>query len=125
MIPRTPDPGRSTSWLFAIAAVAVLAAACGSRPIIDTKNVDMVQYEKDLADCEEIAEQVEAGTITAKSTGFGAGVGGAYGAIDGDVGESAAKGAVAGAAGGLLKADNEKSRVVKNCLRHRGYAVLN
>ena len=62
---------------------------------------------------------------TLKSTAFDAGVGGAYGAIDGDIGTSAAHGAVAGAAGGILKSDNEKSRVVKNCLRHRGYAVLN
>jgi hypothetical protein len=104
---------------------ALFVAACASKPIIDTYNVDMVQYEKDLADCEHIAEQVESGKITAKSAAFGAGVGAAYGVIDGDVGGSAATGAVAGGAGGLLKQDNEKARVAKNCLRHRGYAVLN
>jgi outer membrane lipoprotein SlyB len=119
--------GKSRHLFLLIAALvfAVLATACGSKPVIDTKNVDMAQYEKDLADCEHIAEQVASGEITLKSTAFGAGVGGAYGAIDGDVGKSAARGAVAGAAGGILKSDNEKSRVVKNCLRHRGYAVLN
>jgi len=31
----------------------------------------------------------------------------------------------AGGAGGLLKSDNEKAKVTKNCLRYRGYAVLN
>ena len=55
----------------------------------------------------------------------GAGVGAAYGVVDGDIGNAAATGAIAGGAGGLLKSDNEKARVTKNCLRHRGYAVLN
>ena len=108
-----------------IAFCVLLISACASRPIIDTQNVDMVQYEKDLENCEEVAEQVAAGEITLSSTAFGAGVGAAYGAIDGDVGRSAGRGAVAGASAGLLKQDNEKSRVTKNCLRHRGYAVLN
>ena len=103
----------------------VVTAACATKPIIDTYNVDMVQYEKDLAQCEQVAEQVATGTLTAKSAAFGAGVGAAYGVIDGDVGSSAATGAVAGGSGGLLKADNEKARVTKNCLRYRGYAVLN
>jgi outer membrane murein-binding lipoprotein Lpp len=110
--------------LVILFAVTVLSG-CASKPIIDSYNVDMVQYEKDLADCEEIAEQVEAGKMTASSAAFGAGVGAAYGAISGDVGQSAATGAVAGGSGGILKSDNEKAKVTKNCLRHRGYAVLN
>ena len=104
---------------------AVLLSACASKPIIDTQNVDMVQYGKDLADCEHIAEQVATGEITAKSAAFGAGVGAAYGVIGRGVGTGAATGAVTGGAGGLLKSDNEKAKVTKNCLRHRGYAVLN
>lgn len=111
--------------LTAIMTVAALTAACASKPIIDYHNVDMTQYEKDLADCEEVAEQVASGEITAKSTAFGAGVGAAYGAIWGDVGRSTASGAVTGGSGGLLKQDDEKARVTKNCLRYRGYAVLN
>jgi hypothetical protein len=99
--------------------------SCASKPIVDTYNVDMVQYEKDLAQCEEIAEQVASGEITAKSAAFGAGVGAAYGVVGGDVGNAAAAGGISGAAGGMLKSDNEKARVTKNCLRHRGYAVLN
>ena len=104
---------------------ALLLSSCASKPIVDTYNVDMVQYEKDLAQCEEIAEQVASGEITAKSAAFGAGVGAAYGVVGGDVGNAAAAGAISGGAGGLLKSDNEKARVTKNCLRHRGYAVLN
>jgi hypothetical protein len=52
-------------------------------------------------------------------------VGAAQGAIWGDAGRSAASGAVYGGAGGLYAADNETARVIKNCLRHRGYVVLN
>ncbi|MBT8048562.1 MAG: glycine zipper family protein [Xanthomonadales bacterium] len=107
------------------AAVCALAAGCASKPIVDTYNTDMVQYEKDLAQCEQIAEQVATGEITAKSAAFGAGVGAAYGVIGGDIGAAAATGAVSGGAGGLLKSDNEKAKVTKNCLRYRGYAVLN
>jgi outer membrane lipoprotein SlyB len=116
---------RNPVFLVAAIIASAFLTACASKPIIDTYNVDMVQYEKDLADCEEVARQVEAGKMTAGSAAFGAGVGAAYGVIDGDVGHSAATGAVAGAAGGMLRSDNEKSRVTKNCLRHRGYAVLN
>ena len=116
---------RKLKYCFTGVSAAFLMAACASKPIVDTHNVDMVQYQKDLADCELIAEQVETGKITGKSTAFGAGVGEAYGVIGGDVGNAAATGAVTGGAGGLLKTDNEKARVTKNCLRYRGYAVLN
>lgn len=110
---------------FSALAVLSLLTACASKPIVDTYNVDMVQYENDLADCEYVAEQVEAGKMTANSAAFGAGVGAAYGVIGGDIGTAAATGAVTGGAGGLLKSDNEKARVTKNCLRYRGYRVLN
>lgn len=116
---------RKQVYRLVILFAVIILSGCASKPIIDSYNVDMVQYEKDLADCEEIAEQVEAGKMTASSAAFGAGVGAAYGAISGDVGQSAATGAVAGGSGGILKSDNEKAKVTKNCLRHRGYAVLN
>jgi hypothetical protein len=121
MLSKTWPIGTALGLIF----IVFVLGACASKPIVDTYNVDMVQYEKDLADCERIAEQVETGKITAKSAAFGAGVGAAYGVIDGDIGRDAATGAVAGGSGGLLKADNEKARVTKNCLRNRGYAVLN
>jgi hypothetical protein len=116
---------RSLNLLFNALIVAVLISACASKPIVDTYNTDMVQYQKDLADCEHVADQVESGKITGKSAAFGAGAGAAYGVIGGDIGAATATGAVTGGAGGLLKSDNEKAKVTKNCLRHRGYAVLN
>jgi outer membrane lipoprotein SlyB len=106
-------------------AATLTLMACASKPIVDTYNIDMVQYEKDLAQCEEVAEQVASGEITASSAAFGAGVGTAYGVVGGNVGSAAATGAISGGAGGLLKSDNETAKVTKNCLRYRGYAVLN
>jgi hypothetical protein len=41
------------------------------------------------------------------------------------VAENAAGGAVIGAAGKAGDAEQEKSQVVKNCMRGRGYRVLN
>ena len=105
--------------------LVLLTAACASKPIIDTYNVNMAQYEKDLADCEQVAEQVATGQITAQSAAFGATVGAANGLLWGDVGYGAANGAIIGGAGGLLRSGDEKSMVTKNCLRHRGYVVLN
>jgi outer membrane lipoprotein SlyB len=105
---------------------ASLCISCASKkPIIDTANVDMDQYEQDLADCEQIATQVDTGGAAVKSAAAGAAVGAALGAVWGDVGPSAAGGAVSGGAGGLLSADEETARVIKNCMRNRGYAVLN
>jgi hypothetical protein len=105
---------------------ALMCIGCASKkPIIDTANVDMDQYERDLVDCEQIATQVDTGGTAVKSAAAGAAVGAALGAVWGDVGTSAAGGAVSGGAGGLLSADEEKARVIKNCMRNRGYAVLN
>jgi hypothetical protein len=113
-------------------AVSLLLPACASKPIIDTKGVDLVQYQEDLQDCAIIAEQVDTGKTVAKSAGAGAAVGAAFGVvtsvITGDssaIGYTAAYGAVGGGTSGAFKADDEKAMVVRNCLRNRGYVVLN
>lgn len=111
---------------------ALVLPACASKPIIDSQGVDMVQYQADLEDCVLVAEQVQTGNTIARSAGAGAAVGAAFGVvtsvITGDasaIGYSAAYGGVGGGASGALKADDEKAQVIKNCLRNRGYAVLN
>ncbi len=106
--------------------LATGCAAHSSKPIIDPQGVDMEQYEADISDCEEIATQVDqkAGEGAAR----GALVGGLIGAVIGDsesVLTSAGIGAVAGGASGAARTDKEKSQVVKNCLRNRGYEILN
>jgi len=115
-----------------IACICLVPAACASKPIIDSKGVDMVQYQADLQDCVQIAEQVETGKQIAKSSGAGAAVGAAVGVVTSvitgdasDIAYSAAYGAVGGGSTGAFRADEEKATVIKNCLRNRGYSVLN
>jgi len=94
--------------------------------IIDPAGVDMALYERDLGDCQKIASQVRrkgAGGAVA-----GAIVGGALGNIGGRQGgtERGAKaGAVIGGARGAGATRREMVRVLKNCVRNRGYTVLN
>jgi len=96
--------------------------------VIDKQGVDVSKYEQDLAECRGYAEEVETGSATAKGAVGGAVVGGAVGAILGGR-RSAEKlggvGAVTGAAGAGSSASRGKNQVVKNCLRGRGYKVLN
>ena len=112
---------------FMTIAAALLLAACSSAPgpIIDTKGVNMAHYKADLQDCEGYAEQVHIERGVAKGAVAGGAVGAATGAVVGDTAKGAGVGAIAGAAKSAQLGDREKSRVVKNCLRGRGYRVLN
>jgi len=116
--------------LFGLLTTSIMFGACASKPgsdiIIDPAYVDRAQYDQDLAECVRLSEQVrqKAGRRAAK----GAVVGGLIGAILG--GKRAAEkgagvGAVSGGARGAAATEREKKRVIKNCLRHRGYTVLN
>lgn len=112
-----------------LALISVFAVSgCASKPIIDTAGVDMQQYQADLADCEQVANQVPTDEMVVASAGFGAFIGALFGLVTGDasaVAYGAGWGAVSGASSGGLNADQEKSTVTKNCLYNRGYAVLN
>lgn len=109
-----------------VAVVAVLAACSGaSGPIIDTKGVDLAQYERDKAECEAYATQVSTGQAVGRGAAGGAAVGAAIGAITGSAGRGAGIGAVTGGAESARISDRERANVVSNCLRGRGYRVLN
>jgi uncharacterized protein YcfJ len=112
-----------------IALAALFLAGCSSqRIIIDRQGVDMSMYDRDLAECRRYAAEVPAGEEVAKGAVGGAVIGGVLGAIVGDsrtASRVAGAGAVTGGVRGGSKAGNEKDRVVKNCLRNRGYQVLN
>jgi hypothetical protein len=129
---------------FAFAAAAGLSAAmgfgCATQPeqvpgaggiLIDTYGVNMRQYQLDLADCKGIstaARRDEGRRGIARAAG-GALLGGALGAIIGDTSSAAVAGAGAGAVlggvSGVTSANVEADRVARNCLRGRGYRVLN
>ena len=118
-----------------ILVLSVWVTGCaGSRPfvdepIIDRKGVDMSRYYADKAECEAYADEVRTGQKVARGAVGGAVVGGAIGAIIDREPNSAERGAGVGAVtGGVRGAQEgvrETGRVVKQCLRGRGYRVLN
>jgi len=113
--------------IFSVVLCMVAACTTTSEIIIDEKGVNMSGYEDDLADCKGYAQQVAVGEKTAKGAASGGAIGGAVGAVSShhDAGEGAAIGAITGGARGLNAGERDKVRVVKNCLRGRGYRVLN
>jgi len=114
----------------ALLVTSLLLGACASKPrvIVDTKGHDPQQYQTDLADCTAYGEQVDSGNEAAKGAVAGAVIGGLLGAALGNsdtAGTFAGAGAVAGGAGNASDAELTKDKVVKNCMRGRGYRVLN
>lgn len=102
-------------------------AGCANDPIVDMRGVDPARLDQDLAECRAYAAQVNTPAEAAKHGGIGAAVGGAIGAIIGDsgtAGKGAGIGAVSGATKGAGRAEQRKERVVRNCLKGRGYKVL-
>jgi uncharacterized protein YcfJ len=108
-------------------ALLALISACTTTDeiIIDTKGVDMARYEQDLAECRAYSREVQTGKKVATGAASGAVVGGLIGAITGDAGKAAGVGAVGGGAKGASEGAEDEVRVVKNCLRGRGYRLLN
>ena len=119
----------SYRYLIPALAVSMLVSQAGCvshpEPIIDTRGVNMAHYESDLADCQSYADQVRIEKGVAKGTVAGGAVGGATGAVLGNASEGAGVGAITGAARSAQIGEREKSQVLKNCLRGRGYRVLN
>lgn len=121
--------------LLVLASVLVLGGCSrtpssgdGSGIIIDRQGVDMSRYYADLHDCQQYAAEVPVAQRSATSAVGGAVVGGVIGAVVGDsdtAKRGAGVGAVTGAVGGASSGSRERQQVVKNCLRGRGYRVLN
>jgi len=86
----------------------------------------MNQYQVDLAECQDYSGQIDPATGVAKGAAGGAATGGAIGAITGgNFAKGAGVGAVVGVAKSGVRAADDKEGVVKQCLRGRGYKVLN
>lgn len=111
-----------------VAVVAgVWLVGCANDPIVDRHGVSEAQYQADLAECRNYAEQVNTAGETAKHGAVGAAIGTAVGAIIGD--SSTAErglglGAVSGGTKGFGKAERRKERVLYRCMENRGYRVL-
>ena len=116
---------RKHSLLISMVTLVLGACAAHPDPIVDMKGVDPERFARDRAECEEYTEQILVSEGVAKGSGVGAAVGAVAGAINGDVGRGAANGALYGGTRSGLDADRDKQQVFKNCLRGRGYRVLN
>lgn len=112
----------------------LLAAGCTTRyePVIDTQYVDPRGYQADLADCRKFAEHVNPAEDAAIHGAIGAAIGAAtfaaIGAVVGIPGTGAAIGAISGGSSGATRGAyssvEKKHRIVRNCLKGRGYSVL-
>ena len=113
--------------LLAALSVAVISSGCASkgaahRPVVT--NDDLINYESDLARCQEQAKNYQSedqlkGGVLGALTGALAGIGeGTEETIAG-----AAIGAVIGAAGGSFKTKTKQREIVVECMRNLGYNV--
>ena len=120
---------------LAVAMATLAGCAQTYQPVVDTKGHDSARYQQDLYECRQYAEEVSpAGQAAVGGLGGAAG-GAALGAITGalvggvSAGEGAAFGAATGGAvgvgAGAYRGIDEQQRVIDNCLRGRGYNVLN
>ena len=125
-----------------IIAAGAIASGAHANVVVDMSQVaDYTQYQTDLQQCEGLAVQNQPDAPQRESVAGtavkGAAVGAAAGAVSGGSGSKAAKkGAGAGvilAAGrnsrerreASANATAQKDQIVKNCMRGRGYNVLN
>ena len=107
--------------------MSLVVTGCANDPIIDHRGVNEAAYQRDFAECQSYAREVDTVSETIKDGAIGAAVGGAVGAILGDGHDArrgAGVGAVAGGGKGLTKAEQRKERVLYRCLQGRGYKIL-
>lgn len=114
---------------LAVALTVAMVAGCAAHPdpIIDTKGVDPDRLAQDWDECEVYTEEIIIAQGVAKGAAGGAAVGAATGAVSNrrEVDEAAGLGAIYGGTRSGLDADRQKQQVFKNCMRGRGYRVLN
>jgi len=128
---------RFVAFAAAIGLSAAVLSGCTatSQPIVDTKGVDSNTYAKDNSECQNYADQANVAGDAAIGAVGGAAGGAALGAITGAIlpGASAGTGAALGAAtggvlglgGGAYSGIEQKREIFRNCMRNRGYSVLN
>ena len=119
---------------FVIVLTAAVIAGCADtyHPIVDRQGVDQSAYQRDLADCREYARHVDPTGDAAKGGliggAIGAAAGAVVGALTGGVGRGAAIGAAGGGTAGVLRGGlrgvERQKRVIRRCMRGRGYRVL-
>lgn len=110
------------------ACIAALAGCAGYQPVVDMRGADPSRYRSDLAECQQYAQQRDPAAQAAVGAAAGAVFGALLAAAAGsryDRGAMARVGAVSGAAGGASHGAQSQVDIIRNCLRGRGYSVLN
>ncbi|MCP5365240.1 MAG: glycine zipper family protein [Hyphomicrobiales bacterium] len=123
---------KTGSALIVGLAIGLAGCAGSYEPVVDLKGVDHIEYQSDLEECRAYAENVDVGSNAATGGAVGAGVGAAAGAAVGAITGAPGRGAAIGAAGGgtsglfggLFRGTSKEKRIIRNCLRGRGYRVL-
>ena len=122
---------RRTVALVVLPSVVLMLAGCGAhRPVIDPKtSAHPERYETDLSECQQLAEQAPgAGSGAAGGAAIGAAIGAGVAVASGhkaSAGQAAGGAAVLGGAKGAGSGTQERRHMVSNCMKGRGYAVLN
>jgi outer membrane lipoprotein SlyB len=114
----------------AILAIALCLSACAGigadyRPVVDMSGHTQAAYDRDVAACQQTAAAVRNNTRAVEDAGMGVAGGSALGFNDGGIGGDPLL--AAGAGGGGYEeaaAENHEQRIVKNCMRARGYTIL-
>jgi hypothetical protein len=119
-----------------LAILLGLSACAGSgadyRPVVDMSGHTPVAYDRDAAACQQTARAARNDSNIAEDAGLGAAGGAGVGVVAGAIGGAPLLGAGVGALAGLVggggyeeaKTENREERIVKNCLRARGYTIL-
>jgi uncharacterized protein YcfJ len=139
-MPAAPLARSWTSVAQAAAGMLVMAFCVGAcadagadyRPVVDLRGHTETAYDRDLAACQQTARSVRNDTKELEGAGIGAAAGGAGGAVLGAIGGNPLLGAGVGAVAGLVgtggyeEATTEKreEKIVRNCMRDRGYSIL-
>ncbi len=129
---RRMSAARTTAAMLATALWVGACAGADYRPVVDMRGHSEAQYDRDLGECQQTARTTRNNTKEAENAGIGAAAGGAGGAVLGAIGGNPLLGAGVGALAGLVgtggyeEATTEKreEKIVKNCMRDRGYSIL-
>lgn len=109
----------------ALILVLLLSGCATYRPIVDNRGVDNVAYEADLRECQAYADQVSPAGHAVAGAAIGGGLSFLLALITrDDRGMAAGVGATIGAAGGAANGAESQINVIRNCMRGRGYKVL-
>ncbi len=111
--------------IFMILLFQISACTTTHEVIVDDKRINPDAYSRDLSDCRVLADQVDFTGKALKGAGSGALMGGISGVIHDEGLKGLAVGSLFGGVSGLDEGEKQRKGVVKSCLRHRGYIVLN